>query len=188
MHRHIPNLLTIARLCAAPIIALMLLLSDDPLIAFAALILFILAALTDWLDGYLARRWQIVSGFGRMLDPIADKLMVLTLLLAFMGTGLASIWFFIPALIIVTREIMVSGLREFMAGRNVTMHVTMAAKLKTTFQLIAMGFLIGHFAFAQGFLHQLATQGGLILLWIAAYLTGQTGIAYFTNAWRQMDD
>ena len=188
MHRHVPNLLTIARLISAPIIALMLLLSDEPRIACAALILFILAALTDWLDGYLARRWQIISGFGRMLDPIADKLMVVTLLLAFMGTSLASIWLFIPALIIVTREIMVSGLREFMAGRNVTMHVTMAAKLKTTFQLVAMGFLIAHFAFVDGILHQIATQGGLIILWIAAYLTGQTGIAYFTNAFQQIDE
>ena len=188
MHRHVPNLLTIARLISAPIIALMLLLSDEARIAFAALILFILAALTDWLDGYLARRWQIISGFGRMLDPIADKLMVVTLLLAFMGTSLASIWLFIPAVIIVTREIMVSGLREFMAGRNVTMHVTMAAKLKTTFQLIAMGFLIAHFAFVDGILHQIATQGGLIILWIAAYLTGQTGIAYFTNAFQQIDE
>ena len=188
MHRHVPNSLTIARLCSAPIISLMLLFSDEPRIAFAALILFIMAAMTDWLDGYLARRWQIVSGFGRMLDPIADKLMVVTLLLAFMGTSLASIWLFIPALIIVTREIMVSGLREFMAGRNVTMHVTMAAKLKTTCQLVAMGFLIAHFAFADGILHQLATQGGLILLWIAAFLTGQTGIAYFTNAFQQMDE
>ena len=188
MHRHVPNLLTIARLCSAPLIALMLLLSDDPFIAFLALILFILAALTDWLDGYLARRWEIVSGFGRMLDPIADKLMVVTLLLTFMGTNLATIWLFIPALIIVTREIMVSGLREFMAGRDVTMHVTMAAKLKTTFQLVAMGFLIAHFAFTEGLLHQIATQGGFILLWLAAYLTGQTGIAYFASAFRQLDE
>ena len=188
MHRHVPNLLTIARLISAPIIALMLLLSDEPRVAFAALILFILAALTDWLDGYLARRWQIISGFGRMLDPIADKLMVVTLLVAFMGTSLASLWLFIPALVIVTREIMVSGLREFMAGRNVTMHVTMAAKLKTTFQLVAMGFLIAHFAFVDGILHQIATQGGLILLWIAAFLTGQTGIAYFTSAFQQIDE
>ena len=183
MYRQIPNYLTIMRLVAAPLVAMILLLSTSPFWALVALVIYALASATDWLDGYLARRWQSVSSFGRMLDPIADKLMVVIMLTTLMGTNLASLWLAIPSLIIVTREIMVSGLREFMAKQDFIVHVTLSAKLKTTVQLIAIGFLIGQFLFAEGSLyHQLVSWIGMGGLWLAAYLTAQTGIAYFSAA------
>ena len=188
MYRHIPNILTILRLIAAPFIALILLATTSVTWAFIALIIYIIASATDWLDGYLARRWQIVSNFGRMLDPIADKLMVIVLLLALMGTPIGDLWLAIPALIILTREIMVSGLREFMAKQDFIVHVTLAAKLKTTIQLIAVGFLIGAFIFpSQSVYFTLCHSIGLITLWVAALITAQTGIAYFQAATRHLN-
>lgn len=183
MYRYIPNILTILRLVAAPIVALILIFTTDSLWSLIALLIYSIASATDWLDGYLARRWEIVSNFGRMLDPIADKLMVIVLLMALMGTAIGDIWLAIPALIIVTREIMVSGLREFMAKHDFIMHVTFAAKLKTTIQLIAIGFLIGAFIFTpNGWEFQLCYQIGMIGLWFAAIITAQTGIAYYKAA------
>lgn len=183
MYRHIPNLLTLLRLLSAPAVALILTMTTDPFWSLVALIIYIFASATDWLDGYLARRWQSVSNFGRMLDPIADKLMVIVMLLALMGTSFGTLWLALPALIIVTREIMVSGLREFMAKQDFIVHVTLAAKLKTTCQLIALGFLIGAFIFPPTSLYfSLCHNIGLISLWIAALITAQTGIAYFQAA------
>lgn len=187
MYRHIPNILTSLRLIAAPVIALLLVGLSSPVAAWSALIIFIVAAATDWLDGFLARRWQSVSNFGRMLDPIADKLMVIVLLVALMGTELGGMGLLIPAVVIVTREILVSGLREFMGKYDVIIAVTMAAKFKTTFQLIALGFLLASFAFAKETpLHQLAYQGGFGLIWLAAALTAWTGVSYFTQALAQI--
>lgn len=187
MYRHIPNILTSLRLIAAPVIALLLLGMSGPIAAWAALLIFIVAAVTDWLDGFLARRWQSVSNFGRMLDPIADKLMVIVLLVALMGTELGGMGLLVPAVVIVTREILVSGLREFMGKYDVIVAVTMAAKFKTTFQLIALGFLLASFAFAKGTpLYQLAYQGGFTLIWLAAALTAWTGVSYFTQALAQI--
>ena len=148
-----------------------------------ALVIFATASATDWLDGYLARRWDIVSGFGRMLDPIADKLMVIIILAALLTTQAGTTSLALATIIIITREVMVSGLREFMAKQDFIVHVTLAAKMKTTIQLIAIGFLIGQFIFTPD--SQLATLTswvGTILIWFAALLTAQTGIAYFTNA------
>ena len=183
MYRQIPNILTLMRLVAAPIVAVIITISTEPLYAIIALVLFAIASATDWLDGYLARKWESVSGFGRMLDPIADKLMVIIILAALMGTALASPLLAIPTIIIITREVMVSGLREFMAKQDFIVHVTLAAKMKTTIQLIALGFLIGTFIFEQGSLYASLSYGtGMIGIWIAALITAQTGIAYFTSA------
>lgn len=183
MYRQIPNILTLMRLVAAPIVAVIITISTEPLYALIALLLFAIASATDWLDGYLARKWESVSGFGRMLDPIADKLMVIIILAALMGTALASPLLAIPTIIIITREVMVSGLREFMAKQDFIVHVTLAAKMKTTIQLIALGFLIGTFIFEQGSIYASLSYGtGMIGIWIAALITAQTGIAYFTNA------
>lgn len=188
MYRHIPNLLTLLRLLSAPAVALILTMTTDPFWFLVALIIYIFASATDWLDGYLARRWQSVSNFGRMLDPIADKLMVIVMLLALMGTSFGTVWLALPALIIVTREIMVSGLREFMAKQDFIVHVTLAAKLKTTCQLIALGFLIGAFIFPPTSLYfTLCHNIGLISLWIAALITAQTGIAYFQAATKHLN-
>ena len=187
MYRQIPNILTALRLIAAPLVAVMLLVSTAPLWSLIALIIYAIASATDWLDGYLARRWQTVSGFGRMLDPIADKLMVVIILAALMTTSLSHLWLSLPALIIITREVMVSGLREFMAKQDVIIHVTLAAKMKTTVQLIAIGFLIGVFIFEPDSDAANLTYGiGITGIWIAALLTAQTGFAYFINALRHL--
>jgi len=185
MYRQIPNMLTLMRLIAAPVVAIIITLSTQPLYALIALLIFAIASATDWLDGYLARKWESVSGFGRMLDPIADKLMVIIILAALMGTALASPLLAIPTIIIITREVMVSGLREFMAKQDFIVHVTLAAKMKTTIQLIAIGFLIGTFIFEQDTSYAALSYGtGMIGIWIAALITAQTGIAYFTSAIR----
>ncbi len=176
------------RLVAAPVVAILLSFSTEPFYALIALCLFAVASATDWLDGYLARRWESVSGFGRMLDPIADKLMVIIILAALMGTDIASLYLAIPTMIIITREVMVSGLREFMAKQDVVVHVTLAAKMKTTIQLIAIGFLIGTFIFAPESFYATLTHGvGMAGIWFAALLTAQTGIAYFTSALRHLN-
>lgn len=192
MYRQIPNILTAMRLISAPLVALMLLISTEPFWSLIALIIYAIASATDWLDGYLARRWQSVSGFGRMLDPIADKLMVILILSAIMATklvpaGISGLIIGAPALIIITREIMVSGLREFMAKQDFIVHVTWAAKMKTTIQLIAIGFLIGSFIFQPASDYAKLSYGvGVVGLWLAAALTAQTGIAYFSHAIRHM--
>ena len=187
MYRQIPNILTVMRLVAAPIVAVIITLSTQPLYALIALVIFAIASATDWLDGYLARKWESVSGFGRMLDPIADKLMVIIILAALMGTALSGPLLAIPAIIIITREVMVSGLREFMAKQDFIVHVTLAAKMKTTIQLIAIGFLIGTFIFEQDSLYALLSyRMGLFGIWFAALITAQTGIAYFTSAMRYL--
>ena len=187
MYRQIPNMLTLMRLVAAPVVAVIITLSTQPLYALIALIIFAIASATDWLDGYLARKWESVSGFGRMLDPIADKLMVIIILAALMGTALSGPLLAIPAIIIITREVMVSGLREFMAKQDFIVHVTLAAKMKTTIQLIAIGFLIGTFIFEQDSLYALLSyRTGLFGIWFAALITAQTGIAYFTSAMRYL--
>lgn len=193
MYRQIPNILTAMRLISAPLVALMLLISTEPFWSLIALIIYAVASATDWLDGYLARRWQSVSGFGRMLDPIADKLMVILILSALMAThlvptGISGLIIGAPALIIITREIMVSGLREFMAKQDFIVHVTWAAKMKTTIQLIAIGFLIGSFIFQPASDYAKLSYGvGVVGLWLAAALTAQTGIAYFSHAIRHMN-
>lgn len=187
MYRQIPNILTLMRLVAAPVVAVIITLSTQPLYALIALVIFAIASATDWLDGYLARKWESVSGFGRMLDPIADKLMVIIILAALMGTALSGPLLAIPAIIIITREVMVSGLREFMAKQDFIVHVTLAAKMKTTIQLIAIGFLIGTFIFEQDSLYALLSyRTGLFGIWFAALITAQTGIAYFTSAMRYL--
>ncbi|MGC6530178.1 MAG: CDP-diacylglycerol--glycerol-3-phosphate 3-phosphatidyltransferase [Candidatus Puniceispirillaceae bacterium] len=188
MYRQIPNILTVLRLVAAPVVALILIGTPTYQMALFALCLYAIASATDWLDGYLARRWQSVSVFGRMLDPIADKLMVVIMLMALMGTTLSGMILAVPAIAIVTREILVSGLREFMAKSDVVVHVTWAAKLKTTTQLIAIGFLIGTFLFdGSSDAYQACYMIGMIGIWFAAILTVQTGYSYFKAALSQSD-
>ena len=139
--------------------------------------LFVFAALTDYFDGLLARRWKQVSAFGRMLDPIADKLLIASVLLAVTYTGEINgvhIW---AAIIILCREILVSGLREFLAEVRVSVPVTQMAKWKTTFQMIAIGFLIVGPAGDKVFHH--TSTIGLTFLWIAAIATLYTGYDYF---------
>lgn len=180
--RSLPNLLTYARIAAVPAMALAFLLVEGDHRRWIALAIFVAACLTDWLDGYLARAWKQQSTLGRMLDPIADKLLVgaALLLLVHDGTiGGTSIW---AALIILSREILVSGLREFLAELNVKLHVSRLAKWKTTLQMIALAVLLAGPAlerYIQGVL-----AAGVALLWLAALLTLWTGGGYLRAAVR----
>ncbi len=168
----LPNLLTYARIIAIPFIIILALSGNDSL-RWAALGLFVLAAITDFLDGYLARKWQMVSPVGRMLDPIADKLLVGALLIAFAYDKTFSALDLIPAIIIIMREIFVSGLREYLGNEKIVLPVTMLAKYKTTVQLVALGIL-----FAEPLMGGLALISN-IFLWLAAILTVITGWDYW---------
>ncbi|WP_404402775.1 CDP-diacylglycerol--glycerol-3-phosphate 3-phosphatidyltransferase [Pelagibacterium halotolerans] len=168
----LPNWLTYGRIAAIPIIILFIL-GGHPALRWFALILYIAAAVTDFFDGYLARKYGSVSPIGRMLDPIADKLLVGALLLVFCFDGTFGIWDLIPATIILLREIFVSGLREFMGNEKIVVPVSMLAKYKTTVQLVAIGMLI-----AEPLIYG-TREVSDILLWLAAALTAFTGWQYF---------
>ncbi|NRB01970.1 MAG: CDP-diacylglycerol--glycerol-3-phosphate 3-phosphatidyltransferase [Rhodobacteraceae bacterium] len=141
----IPNILTFLRLLAAPLVAVMFLYFTRPYADWIALFLFVAAAITDYFDGYLARAWGQQSKLGTMLDPIADKAMVLIALMVIVGFSSWSPWLVLPATLIVFREVFVSGLREYLGDVSGTLKVTQLAKWKTTVQMIAIATL-----FAQG--------------------------------------
>jgi cardiolipin synthase len=172
----IPNLLTYGRIIAIPVIVL-LLVAGYPALRWLALLLYIAAAVSDFFDGYLARRWKQSSPLGRMLDPIADKLLVGALIVTFAWDGSLSSWDLLPALAILLREILVSGLREFLGPKNIVVKVTQLAKWKTTVQMLALGFI---------FAAPLVSGAGLVaelLLWLAGLMTVITGAQYFMGAW-----
>jgi cardiolipin synthase len=184
----LPNLLTYARIAAVPVVAgcmyFQSILGYGLWLRWVALFIFIAAGLTDVLDGYLARTYGQQSVFGRMLDPIADKLLVSTclLMLAVDGTikGLA-LW---AAIIILCREILVSGLREYLAELRVSVPVTALAKWKTFLQLLAVGFCIAGEAGDK--ILPITTAIGIGLLWLSAILTLYTGWDYFRAGARHL--
>jgi len=141
----VPNILTVLRLIAAPGLALMFLYFTRPYADWFALILFVSAAATDWIDGYLARAWKQETKLGTMLDPIADKAMVIIALMVIVGYSSMSPWLVLPTTVILFREVFVSGLREFLGDTAGTLKVTVLAKWKTTAQMIAISVL-----FSQG--------------------------------------
>ncbi|WP_092076560.1 CDP-diacylglycerol--glycerol-3-phosphate 3-phosphatidyltransferase [Poseidonocella sedimentorum] len=141
----IPNMLTTLRLLAAPAVAVMFLYFTRPYADWFALLLFVGAAVTDWFDGYLARSWKQESRLGAMLDPIADKAMVMIALLVIVGYSSMSPWLVLPATVIAFREVFVAGMREFLGTTAGTLKVTSLAKWKTTAQMVAIAVL-----FAQG--------------------------------------
>ena len=176
MERNLPNALTLSRILAAAVVCLLLALGT-PLGNWLALATYLYACLTDFLDGYLARSRHQQSHFGRMLDPIADKLLVASLLLMLVAVGRLNGLQLLPAVVILWREILVSGLREYLAELRVGIPVTRLAKWKTTLQLIALGFLVVGDALpiAWGWT---ASEVGIVGLWIAALLTVVTGYDY----------
>ncbi|MGX9356407.1 CDP-diacylglycerol--glycerol-3-phosphate 3-phosphatidyltransferase [Roseobacteraceae bacterium S113] len=145
MRWNTPNILTTLRLLAAPGVAVMFLYFERPYADWCALILFLGAAITDWFDGYLARAWKQETKLGAMLDPIADKAMVVIALMVIVGYSSYSPWLVLPATLILFREVFVSGLREFLGDTAGTLKVTKLAKWKTTLQMVAIAVL-----FAQG--------------------------------------
>ena len=184
----LPNILTYARIAAVPAVVACLywqaLLGGGLWLRWLALAIFTVAGVTDILDGYFARAWQQQSSLGRMLDPIADKLLVSSCLLMLAADGTIRGWALWAAIIILCREILVSGLREFLAELRVGVPVTQLAKWKTTLQLIAIGFLLAGKAGDQVFTY--VTVTGLSLLWLSAILTLYTGWDYFRAGLRYL--
>jgi cardiolipin synthase len=179
----LPNLLTYSRIAAVPIVVACMYaqsISDGPLwLRWIALAVFIVAAVTDFFDGYYARMWNQQSAFGRMLDPIADKLLVSACLLMLAADGTIKGWSLWAAIVILCREILVSGLREYLAALHVRVPVTQLAKWKTAVQLVAVGFLIA--GEAGEVILPPTIPIGITLLWISALVTLYTGWDYFRS-------
>ncbi|GIL03252.1 MAG: CDP-diacylglycerol--glycerol-3-phosphate 3-phosphatidyltransferase [Alphaproteobacteria bacterium] len=179
----LPNILTYARILAVPLVALCFYLEgrlqSSDFARWSALGIFIAASITDFFDGYLARIWRQTSTIGRMLDPIADKLLVATCLLLLAADTDKTIagWSLWAAIIILCREILVSGLREYLAELKVSVPVTRIAKWKTTVQMVAIGFLLAGPAGDK--ILPYTTETGIALLWVAALVTLYTGYDYF---------
>ncbi len=172
----LPNLITYGRVVAVPIVCA-LLVADSPVARWTAVILFILASVSDFLDGYLARRMNLNSALGRMLDPIADKLLVGAVIVTLAYTRDFSALDLVPAIAILGREILVSGLREYLGPRNIVVHVTALAKWKTTLQLVALTIVM-----LEAIVPGLSLVSDLAL-WLAAAITVWTGFEYFRGAW-----
>ena len=171
----LPNLLTLSRILVIPVVIGSFYVPGGYARWFACA-LFSAAAVTDWLDGHMARRWQQQSEIGRFLDPIADKLLVASSLLMLGAEKTIHGWSLLAAIVILCREILVSGLREYLAELRVSVPVTRLAKWKTTLQLVAVGFLIcGE---AGDAIVPVVTQVGITLLWASAILTIYTGWDY----------
>lgn len=215
---NIPNILTLLRLLAAPGVVLMFLYFTRPWADWFALVLFVGAAITDFFDGYLARLWKQESKFGTMLDPIADKAMVVIALLVITGYAGMDPYILLPATVIIFREVFVSGLREFLGDTAGTLAVTKLAKWKTTAQMVAIAVLFGTGIFGHMLLDRtvgmdpavfseimaggddplnlrlietaarLTWWGGVMLLWLAAVLTLMTGVDYFRKAMPHLRD
>ena len=184
----VPNLLTYARIAAVPAVVACRywadILQGGLWLRWVALAIFITAGVTDFFDGYFARAWGQHSTFGRMLDPIADKLLVASCLLMLAANGTIKGWSLWAAIVILCREILVSGLREYLAELRVSVPVTRLAKWKTTGQLVAVGFLV--LGDAGDRILPVVTPIGLTLLWLSALLTLYTGYDYFRAGVRHL--
>lgn len=197
----VPNILTMLRLASAPGLLLAFAILERPMADLVALTLFIAAALTDFVDGWLARRWDQTSAIGAMLDPIADKAMVITALAALLGLYGFSWWMSLPVAVIFCREVTVSGVREYLG--DIKLPVTRLAKWKTTAQMVAIAALLlgtpsgpdravadilGNSTPLPDIRHAVPPGPiwlqalGLVLLWLAAALTLVTGWDYVTKA------
>lgn len=186
----LPNLLTLSRILAVPILVF-LLWHPAPLDYAITFALYCIVGITDYLDGYLARAWGSISRLGQFLDPIADKIMVAAVIVMLISSRKANPvpeiagLNLIPALVILLREIIVSGLREYLAGLQISVPVSALAKWKTTLQLVALGALIlGGAVPYQPWVHVV----GLFCLWAAAALTLVTGYDYLRVGLKHLDE
>ena len=171
---NLPNILTLSRIVVIPVIFLSIYIHNTVWATFAG-ILFIVASITDYLDGYFARSRGETSAFGRLLDPIADKLLVVAALVILLVNGMVHPISYIPVVVILCREILVSGLREFLAEVNVGMPVSRLAKWKTAFQMTALSMILMKHVWYFGYI-------GEVLLWVAGVLTFMTGYQYFQKS------
>ena len=183
----LPNALTLGRVAAVPVITALFFL-DTPTGRWITLAIFAVAAITDFLDGYIVRRYDQHTEFGRFLDPIADKLLIATTLMMMVAFGQIAGLAIIPAVVILCREILVSGLREYLAGIDVGLPVSWLARWKTALQMIALGFLIigdaAHPPVPEELPVRLIGEAGL---WLAALITLFTGFDYMRIGLRHMD-
>ncbi|MBR7652467.1 CDP-diacylglycerol--glycerol-3-phosphate 3-phosphatidyltransferase [Brucella oryzae] len=186
----LPNILTYGRIIAVPLVVLCFFvegrLESSDFARWTALGLFAVASITDFFDGYLARIWKQTSTIGRMLDPIADKLLVSAILLLLAADGTIAGWTLWAAIIILCREILVSGLREYLAELKVSVPVSRLAKWKTTAQMIALAFLLAGPAGDK--VMPYVTETGIVLLWVSALLTLYTGWDYFKAGLKHVMD
>lgn len=187
---NLPNILTYARIVAVPLVVLCFFmegrLHGSDFARWSALAIFLIASISDFFDGYLARVWDQTSDIGRMLDPIADKLLVASALLLLAADGTIAGWTIWAAIIILCREILVSGLREYLAGLKVSVPVSRIAKWKTAVQMVAIGFLLAGPAGDKIFPY--VTETGLTLLWLASLITLYTGYDYFRAGLKHMGE
>jgi CDP-diacylglycerol--glycerol-3-phosphate 3-phosphatidyltransferase len=192
----LPNALTILRIVLVPAFAVAFVIPGEAA-RLTAFFIFVTAGVSDWLDGFAARKLKAGSDFGRMLDPIADKVLVAVALMMLVAegtftrynptTGMLSLLRLVPALIILSREILVSGLREFLAGTRVSVPVTAIAKIKTAVQMVAIGAMILTplaDSFVPGLPSLTYSALAYILLYVAAGLTLYTGVVYFQGGLR----
>ena len=179
---NLPNFLTLGRIAFVPVFVLVYAFTDD--YHWLAALLFAAAAITDWLDGYLARRLGQTTPFGTFLDPVADKLIVVTALVLLVGTH-ASLWLTIPGMIIVGREIVISALREWMAemNRRGLVAVSWMARAKTAIQMVAIIILLANPTMGQPWMIV-----GMILLYAAALATIWSMVIYLRAAWPSLKD
>ena len=186
----LPNILTYARIVAVPLVVLCFFvegrLQSTDTARWWAVVIFVVASITDFFDGYLARIWKQTSNIGRMLDPIADKLLVSACLLLLAADGTIAGWALWAAIIILCREILVSGLREYLASLKVSVPVSRLAKWKTTVQMFSIVFLLAGPAGDKVIPY--ATEFGLVMLWVAAILTLWTGWDYFRAGLKHVID
>lgn len=180
----LPNCLTLSRIALTPVICLLVAL-DVAWAGWAALAVWVYACVTDYLDGWLARRLGQTSSFGRFLDPIADKLIVSLTLLVLVGVGRLPDIHMLPVAVIIAREIGVSGLREHLAELNVGLPSSRLAKWKTATQMVAMGFLVVG-PFGPAFAGVTTTAIGTLGLWVAAALAAVTGWQYLRAGFGHM--
>lgn len=182
-----PNFLTIIRIIFASLIALILIFFDSKFAYLISFILFCLAGMTDFFDGWLARRKNQISDLGRMLDPIADKILVISTLVILMSNNVIESYNIIAALIIIYREIFISGLREFLGDKSSVIKVTNLAKLKTTIQFIAILSFLGSQIINDYFMytHVINIFSSFIctfLIWMTVFISLLTGFDYIKNA------
>ena len=180
---NLPNILTMTRIAAIPLLAALLMSPSRPA-GFWAAAVFSLASVTDWLDGYLARRMGIVTIFGKFLDPIADKLIVMAALIMILPFGRVPAWM---VLVILGREIIITGLRGIASSEGIVIQASNLGKFKTIFQLVAIIGLLLHYDYNWlfGIEHQLVQVNmhnvGMFFLWIATLLTVWSGVDYLAR-------
>ena len=179
--KNLPNILTVFRVISLPILVI-LILSSDYNLNFYALLLFAIISTSDFLDGYFARMMNVESSFGKMMDPIADKLFIITVIICLMINGSINNYSLIPGFLIICREIFVSGLREYFASKskNLVINVSFLGKIKTAVQMMSL-FLILLAPLPSQFNNQLLNFG-IIILWIAMILSVISGYQYYKSA------